>query len=386
MSNGIEKYLNTIIHGDCLEVMRQWKENCVDAVITDPPYGLEFMGKEWDHGVPGAPFWTEALRIAKPGCHLLAFGGTRTHHRLMCAIEDAGWEIRDTLMWLYGSGFPKSHDISKAIDKAVGAHFISKPASGVGFMTPEGRGGYNITKNQLTLAEKPTDFARQWSGWGTALKPAWEPIVLARKPIEGTVADNVLKYGCGGLNIDESKIGTEPVQINELEQWSGFGQKKRPAYKPKQSHGRWPANLILDDTIDGEWTRFFYCAKASKAERNAGLVINGNTVNDGRNAPIDNPYQRGETMRQNTHPTVKPLALMRYLCKLIAPPSGVVLDPMCGSGSTCIASVQLGFDYIGIEKEKEHVETARARIAQAESGVPAAELKAGQQPLFGDQA
>ncbi|HUU96831.1 MAG TPA: site-specific DNA-methyltransferase, partial [Phycisphaerae bacterium] len=200
-----------VVLGDCLERIAEMPADSVDAIVTDPPYGLSFMGKGWDHGVPGEPFWAEALRVAKPGAPLLAFGGTRTHHRLMCAIEDAGWEIRDCLMWLYGSGFPKSLDVSKAIDAAAGAEreVVGRSArhvSGKADQRTEGLRGTSTFQESVGMGQfltaPATDLARRWHGYGTALKPAWEPIILARKPLAGTVAANVQQYGTGGLNID----------------------------------------------------------------------------------------------------------------------------------------------------------------------------------------
>jgi site-specific DNA-methyltransferase (adenine-specific) len=321
-----------IRHGDCREVMAAMPEASIDAVVTDPPYGLEFMGRAWDHGVPGVPFWTEALRVLKPGGHFLAFGGTRTYHRLTCAIEDAGFEVRDCLMWLYGSGFPKSRNI----------------------------GG----------------------GWGTALKPAWEPIILARKPLIGTVAANVQEHGPGALNIDGCRIGIEPMRVTRSD--GTIVSENRAMAAPNTGRvdmgekiGRWPANLVLDeeagamldeqsgerqsgDRQSGEYgrlgyhgfgvgpmpeikgdsggaSRFFYTAKASTGERHyAG---------------------------KNSHPTVKPVDLMRWLCRLVTPPGGLVLDPFCGSGSTGVAALAEGFRFIGIEKDAEYVEMARRRIA-----------------------
>jgi site-specific DNA-methyltransferase (adenine-specific) len=323
--------------GDCREVMAGMEPASVDAIITDPPYGLEFMGKAWDHGVPGGPFWVEALRVAKPGAYLVAFGGTRTYHRLACALEDAGWEIRDCLCWLYGSGFPKSKNI----------------------------GG----------------------GWGTALKPAWEPILLARKPLAGTVAANVQEYGTGAINVDGCRIGTT-VETWPASGGGGYMMAHRPEGKGPTERtgevpaGRWPANVVLDEesarqldeqsgergafapvrgteptkdgfsgsvygsakgrgeatfySDNGGASRFFYTAKASSGERHyAG---------------------------KNTHPTVKPVDLMRWLCRLVTPPGGLVLDPFTGSGSTGVAALAEGFGFIGIELSKEYAEIARKRV------------------------
>lgn len=342
-----------------LEVMRGIGPSSVDAIVTDPPYGLEFMGKEWDHGLPGVPFWAEALRVAKPGCHLLAFGGTRTFHRLACAIEDAGWEIRDTIMWVYGSGFPKSHNLKG--DRA---------------------------------------------GWGTALKPAWEPILLCRKPLEGTVAANVQKWGCGCINVDGCRVGTETAGARSsnadgiTRRNMAFGMKE---FEGNPSKGRWPANLIHDGSAEvlelfpetvagsrprvrntsgiftanaqgptgngmrmdsGSAARFFYCAKASRAEREMGCE-----GMEERPVQINEPHnsksleERYQMKAKNHHPTVKPLALMRYLCRLITPPNGVILDPFMGSGTTGMAAKAEGFEFIGIEKDKEYFKIAEKRIA-----------------------
>ena len=208
--------VNKIICGDCLEVMPTLKAESIDSIVTDPPYGLSFMGKDWDHGIPGVPFWEAALKVAKPGAFLLAFGGTRTFHRLTCAIEDAGWEIRDVIMWVYGSGFPKSHDVSKAIDKAVGAEreivgvreLWGNNAKGgrCGQYANNYAGAADGSKKPLNVTTPATESACQWEGWGTALKPAWEPIIVARKPVNCTVAENVLKWGTGAMNIDGCRV------------------------------------------------------------------------------------------------------------------------------------------------------------------------------------
>jgi len=331
-------------HGDCLEVMRGMDANSVDTIITDPPYGLEFMGKGWDHGVPGQPFWAEALRVAKPGAMLLAFGGTRTFHRLTCAIEDAGWEVRDVLMFLYGSGFPKSHNLAVGIDKAAGA----LKARGVGFTTD----GYTPSATVPGGAHGPheaiTPEAQTWAGWGTALKPAWEPVILAMKPLDGTFAQNALRHGVAGLHIEGGRIGTEET-TTRVSGGKGFGANFRDDnwQPPAEGYstvnaGRWPANLILDEEAAAgqEWARYFYTPKASRREREQGL--------------------EGE---RSSHPTVKPLALMEYLCRLTATPTGgVILDPFMGSGTTGIAAIRTGRAFVGIEQDAEYLEIARRRI------------------------
>ena len=241
----------TLHHGDCREVMATLDANSVDAIVCDPPYGLSFMGKGWDHGVPGVEFWTEAARVAKPGAHLLAFGGTRTYHRLACAIEDAGWEIRDCVMWCFGSGFPKSHDVSKAIDKAAGAEreVVGSYAS----FRPNTHADTKYNGNLHTngnITAPATDAARQWSGWGTALKPAYEPVIVARKPLCGTVAENVLTHGTGGINVDGCRVGTETIQTNRYtpgrDMTSFHGSQAGNEYASSTHAGRWPANLIHD--------------------------------------------------------------------------------------------------------------------------------------------
>lgn len=239
--------------GDCLVTLRGMADNSVDSIVTDPPYGLSFMGKKWDYDVPSVEIWAECLRVLKPGGHLLAFAGTRTQHRMAVRIEDAGFEIRDMIAWVYGSGFPKSLDVSKAIDKAAGVAFDAVPASGVGFMNAEGAGGYKVTKNQLVRKGDSTDAARQWQGWGTALKPALEPITMARKPFASTVAANVLEHGAGALNIDGCRVATEE-NLNGGAYSNGskdLGAATSYATGVNagefvQPTGCWPANLIHD--------------------------------------------------------------------------------------------------------------------------------------------
>jgi len=369
-----------VICGDCLDVMAFMDAESVDSIVTDPPYGLSFMGKDWDHGVPGTHFWKEALRVAKPGTHLLAFGGTRTFHRLAVAIEDAGWEIRDTIMWVYGEGFPKSHDVSKAIDKMAGAkrevigvvHKKYKTKNGTTF------GGRPRAEywNQKTAPATPE--AKQWEGWGTALKPAYEPIIMARKPFKGAVAENVLRYGTGALNIDACRIKTNDdlsgrFPANLIHDGSDEVIKLFPIVKRKEVRNTIENSDDLIPFNPDSAARFFYCAKASRTERNAGCEdltpkqrdksrnVNQPSMNGGEG----NPYNRGVKPVFNHHPTVKPIALMRYLVRLVTPPNGIVLDPFCGSGSTGVAAVLEGFRFMGIDISEEYCEIAKHRIDYA---------------------
>ena len=428
-----------VIHADCLDAMRAMPDASIDAIVTDPPYGLSFMGRDWDHGVPGVPFWIEALRVAKPGAHLVAFGGTRTYHRLACAIEDAGWEVRDCLSWLYGSGFPKSLDVSKAIDKAAGAE-----REVVGRYTPPngkawnlanddsrpGDGGtmgsFNARSTSLDRTAPSTDAARQWQGWGTALKPAWEPIILARKPLIGTVAANVTAHGAGAINVDACRIGWRSAEDaaaaavgyatsrarKTVVQSYAIGKESRDGtthYDPHALAGRWPSNVVLDEEAaamldeqtgistsrkgnprasvapgvgwgmtatgaeyddSGGASRFFYTAKASRSERNAGCdAIDARPQDPTRDVDApggNNPRNRGAAARVNSHPTVKPVALMRWLVRMVTPPGGVVLDPFCGSGTTLVAAIEEGFDCVGVEREAEYVAIIEARVAAAQ--------------------
>jgi site-specific DNA-methyltransferase (adenine-specific) len=402
--------MTELIHGDCLEVLRSMPDCSVDAVVTDPPYGLSFMGKKWDYDVPSVEVWAECLRVLKPGGHLLAFAGTRTQHRMAVRIEDAGFEIRDMIAWVYGSGFPKSLDVSKAIDKAAGAE-----RKVVGTKKHHAGNIHNARYGQATATEyiysdPATPEAKQWEGWGTALKPALEPITVARKPLIGTVAENVLQHGTGAINVDGCRVGTEERTTN----WSGTANYKvsDPKIGTTTALGRWPANFIHDgseevvglfpDTKSGKmgpWNnrttngspngiygkfdeehplsetygdsgsaaRFFYCAKASKRDRDEGCegmeqrkagAMSGIETREGK--PTNHP------MRTNFHPTVKPTDLMRYLCRLVTPPDGIVLDPFMGSGSTGKAAALEGFSFIGIEREAEYVAIAQARIKHAQ--------------------
>ena len=495
--------------GNCLDVLATIPDNSVDAIVTDPPYGLAFMGKKWDYDVPSEEIWRQCLRVLKPGGHLLAFAGTRTQHRMAVRIEDAGFEIRDMIAWVYGSGFPKSHDISKAIDKMdaaeeqqarryrftewvrsqgvtakqideatntkMGSHYTTHPTQPA-IMTREhleqcrhlftsvpewvereadirsvesktfaerevvgqGTGAISTRKDlrndkgtvwganssEFNITAPATPAAKTWQGWGTALKPALEPITVARKPFTGTVANNVLQWGTGGVNVDGCRVGTNAEEPNARK------QKTIPNKRPDTEHlqgivgngqgwdgtlGRFPANLIHDgsDEVLGmfpesvarpvnpenigksgngnntksEWTiggkvttgyydteksaaRFFYCAKASKRDRDEGcegmrLRTAGERTNRVDGSAGITAYAGAMGQARNHHPTVKPTDLMRYLCRLVTPPNGTVLDPFMGSGSTGKAAILEGFQFIGIDMTPEYVDIARARIEHA---------------------
>ena len=409
--------------GNCLGVLKGVPDNSVDSIVTDPPYGLTFMGKKWDYDVPEQAIWEECLRVLKPGGHLLAFAGTRTQHRMAVRIEDAGFEIRDMIAWVYGSGFPKSMDVSKAIDKAVGAErevlgtidprssFDGRERKSAAINTnwrdAEGRDDVrDLSKKQITAPA--TESAREWEGWGTALKPALEPITVARKPFKGTVAANVLEWETGAINIDGCRVATSDDLASRskyADSANTFNASAERRQQMAQPEGRWPANLIHDGSDEvvglfpqsngsanggrsernshnseaywgeggggfkvgrstvahadkGSAARFFYCAKTSRKDRNEGLSDPGPQ------------FQHGTTLRKvenaattgNNHPTVKPTDLMAYLCRLVTPPGGVVLDPFMGSGSTGKAAMREGFRFIGIEREPEYMEIAEKRI------------------------
>jgi DNA modification methylase len=390
-----------IRHGDCLDVLRTLADNSVDSVVTDPPYGLSFMGKRWDYDVPAVEVWAECLRVLKPGGHLLAFAGTRTQHRMAVRIEDAGFEIRDMIAWIYGSGFPKSLDVSKAIDKAAGAERAKIPASG-GLHNNANLNddGWSKVGSQNPTMDGPipaTPAAIQWQGWGTALKPALEPITVARKPLIGTVADNVLAHGTGAINVDGGRVGisgggTQCDNRDENGKCQGHGNAGRSTsgetfHGPDTQGGRFPANLIHDGSDEvvglfpadmansGSAARFFYVAKASAQDRDDGCQAiapkSAGEVTGGRaegSAGLDSPRSgagRRRDQTHNSHPTVKPTDLMRYLCRLVTPPGGVVLDPFVGSGSTGRGAVLEGFAFVGIEREADYVEIAKARITAA---------------------
>jgi len=414
--------------GDNAETLKQYPDNHFDSIVTDPPYGIEFMGKDWDKHTGALETWNECFRVLKPGGHILAFSASRTYHHLATNIESVGFEIRDQIMWLYGSGFPKSHNIGKAVDKKLGnkrkfvgqnQDIIKKQAKDL----REGKrkildsfkaGEPNRNNGFKTVSADITKGNTEWEGWGTALKPAHEPIVMARKPLsEKTIVDNVLKHGTGGINIDECRVGTdEKLSIgsnNRKNANVNFGMKNDKKKQKQNEQGRFPANIIHDGSeevlegfpetgksaggrsyqntnkmYEGGWdggegskidpgfgdsgsaARFFYCPKASKKERNAGCgdmegeVRFASTNESGKMLPskLNEPHK----VKGNYHPTVKPVALMKYLITLITPKGGKVLDPFNGSGSTGMACVELGYEYTGCELDPDYIEISKARI------------------------
>lgn len=434
-----------IFLGNCEDELKNLPDNSVDSVVTDPPYELGFMGKSWDStGIAyNVDMWKEVFRVLKPGGHLLSFGGSRTYHRMACAIEDAGFEIRDQIMWVYGSGFPKSLNLSKAIESTL----LNGSSHSTALRKTEQDGdgdSYQLTgKNNGILGETrvydrkvfspSTTEAQKWEGWGTALKPAHEPIVMARKPLsEKTVAANVLEHGTGALNIDGSRVGyanekekekTVVMQskpsldirgnsfnkqdLDNIENVRGDYSKGRfPAnfihdgsdevvdlFPDSKSAGRFPKNCAGNDKIYGKYNprenqiprttdsdsaaRFFYCAKASKKDRNEGLDDFdeqqsvggdggiGDYLNDVNSASEKSGSEKASN--KNNHPTVKPTDLMRYLVRMVTPPNGTVLDPFTGSGSTGKAAVLEGFNFIGVEQNAEYIEIAKARIKAVDS-------------------
>jgi DNA modification methylase len=462
---------HTLHLGDCLDVLRTMPDCSVDAVVTDPPYGLAFMGKRWDYDVPSVEVWAECLRVLKPGGHLLAFAGTRTQHRMACRIEDAGFEIRDMIAWVYGSGFPKSLDVSKAIDKrggsvagfeqfrdavraamkrsgvsrsqlqaALGNHMLSHYLSAGSQPAVPNLRDYRIIRDTVRLGSEfdvlfadeaerevvgqgssaistrkdlqngkgtvwgadsstfditapATPEAQQWAGWGTALKPALEPITMARKPLVGTVAANVLEHGTGALNVDGCRVGTDDVLSfgsRELGDGIKYGKCKPTTNGLQHDAGRWPANLIHDGSEDVvglfPQTRSggilpHHKRTTSKGKHNIGSGVGNGPLHapvNGEHFPADTGsaarffYTAKATQAERqgvTHPTVKPLDLMAYLCRLITPPGGVVLDPFMGSGTTIKAAIGEGFQAIGIERDPAYFAMAEHRMNGVQLGL-----------------
>ena len=427
--------------GSLLDMLKGIPDNQFDSIVTDPPYGIAFMASHWDYQVPTVEEWRECLRVLKPGGYLLSFAGTRTQHRMAVNIEDAGFEIRDMIAWVYGSGFPKSLNVSKAIDKDAGAE-----RDVVGRYQPPGMDKpWNLqnakdertvplsasTRNNLDITAPATDAAKQWDGWGTALKPALEPITLARKPLIGTVAANVQQHGTGAINVDGCRVGYEasgnvasnPSLRQSVKGGNGgniFSTEKESREMEPHIAGRWPANLIHDGSDEvllclpceagaaapvhtrngdkfrnaygafagnvdeqgstfhgdsGSAARFFYCPKASKEDRDEGMMLEQAQImavsNQAKAELARGNMHEGKSgmntakLRKNHHPTVKPTDLMRYLCRLVTPPGGTVLDTFMGSGSTGKAAMREGFSFVGIEREAEYHAIAQIRVAQA---------------------
>lgn len=413
----------TVMVGDCRETLQTLADNSVDSIVTDPPYEIGFMGKGWDgSGVANDPaLWAECYRVLKPGGHVLAFGAARTYHRMACAIEDAGFEIRDSLHWVYGSGFPKSHNVSKGIDKAAGLTRGRIPYEN-GILSGANNYGGGNSKHSPKGSTKSddvalTDESQQWSGWGTALKPAHEPIVMARKPFAGTVAQNVLEHGTGAINIDGARIGETsgrwPANVllthstecdsecapdcpaREIDRQSGQTKStqgrpadtKAPAIIHDYGHGLHPDRPNAGHNDNGGASRYFaqpewspgdylasvYTPKAGKRERNAGLdgmpYTQSPTMGKGIGGKEHDPETA--TPKQNHHPTVKPVALMRYLIRIVTPPGGLVLDPFLGSGTTAVAAILEKFEWIGCELTAEYLPIIEGRTANAANDYPA---------------
>lgn len=448
----------TIYNGDCLEALRALPDASVDAVVTDPPYGLEFMGKDWDSPWKGkasrefnelepgslggfsrlpnhsrvnnvkcqtcdrwkfssnpcrcpepdfpnarlgamaafqewCELWAvECLRVLKPGGHLLAFGGTRTWHRLACAIEDAGFEVRDSIAWMYGSGFPKSLDVSKAIDKAAGVERDrQEPQRRINASAAIVRSGFGADGWAPQVKDAVTDAAREWSGWGTALKPAHEPIVVARKPLVGTVAANVLEHGTGALNIDACRIAGDPwkaVAPNVGGRSGGVMGKPRehPGGEPHNA-GRWPANVVLDEDQAAELDRQSGTFKGQVGMKQTSNNLTFGVGHEREKQTFDHgitdiggasrffyvakaPAKERPKVDGTAHPTVKPLTLMRWLCRLVTPPDGVILEPFAGSGTTVEAALLEGFRVVAIEREADYLPLIQARLDRVAAQEP----------------
>jgi DNA modification methylase len=418
-----------VINGNSAEILKTYPDNSFDCVVTDPPYGINFLGKAWDSNTGDREVYEQCLRVLKPGGHLLAFSAARTYHHLAMTVELCGFEIRDQIMWIYGSGFPKSQDVGRQIQKSLG---VKETVSNPNHRTKDGDSLYESghQKTEIKGDVVCTDpIAQQWNGWGTQLKPAHEPIVMARKPVIGSIRENVLEHGTGAINIDATRVGYANEQDkNSIDHkvptaaWSGHtnqvdSYEKGQFIKVETNQlGRFPANVIHDGSDEavslfpdsngsggstpntkvtgygklgggsstytpndrtihnsgsGSAARFFYCPKVNSKERHIGH----DNVKPFDREKTDNDSTGVQVLRKrdpqmfdgNNHPTVKPIELMKYLIKLVTPPNGHILDPFNGSGSTGCAAVELGFDYTGIELDPNYVEIANKRISHWES-------------------
>lgn len=397
-----------VINGNNIDVLKTFPDNYFDSIVTDPPYGIDFLGKSWDANTGALETYQECLRVLKPGGHILAFSAARTYHHLAITLEQAGFEIRDQIMWIYSSGFPKSQDVGKSIDRAAGKKDPNYgttnnngTAGGINLsFTEDHIGGsrrcnkckkdvaaqYDCKEDECGLKyNAQTEEGKKWLGWGTALKPAHEPIALARKPIKLSIAKNCQKYGVGALNIDATRIPTDDPMIggvgtkNTYENFSAENTDKVyddiTIWQPADG-GRFPSNVIGE--ISEPYQKYFYCPKVSRKERHVGMIDpgpmfqrprneDGSVVGEGESswmkANVDGVNKVKEQPEgTNNHPTVKPVELMKYLIKLVTPAGGKVLDPFNGSGSTGMAAVELGYEYVGIELDPAYVEIAKKRI------------------------
>lgn len=385
-----------LLLGNNQDLLKTLPDNSIDSVITDPPYGISFMLKKWDYDVPSVDFWKEVFRVLKPGGHILSFGGTRTFHRMVVNIEDAGFEIRDTINWIYGSGFPKNHNVSVYMDKIIlNGKTREKKRIGIGNLNGQFAESVKDFVSQSKQHQVQTDEAKKWDGWGTQLKPSTELICLARKPLtEESIVKNVMKWGVGAINIDDSRIGDDSngrfpantildeVAAEMLDKQSGISKstpqketiRKKPLLDKETTSKKdiWADGAIKsghNHNDSGGASRFFYVAKVSKAERNMGLDDLEDKVIEGRDKGQDErsvAFKKRPTPTKNIHPTVKPINLMSYLCKLITPKGGIVLDPFMGSGSTGIAALLNDFRFIGMEMTDEYFTIAEKRIEHFE--------------------
>jgi site-specific DNA-methyltransferase (adenine-specific) len=362
-----------IYHGDNMDVLRSLPDNSIDSIVTDPPYGIKFMKSKWDHDVPSVEFWKECLRVLKPGGYVLSFGSCKTYHRMAVNVEDVGFEIRDQIMWVYGSGFPKSKNVGLLIDKSQGHSKRGGRVATASRTHPDGT--YEPNGQKLDPYKTKSEEAKPYEGYGTNLKPAHEPILVARKPFKSSIAKNVLAWGTGGINIDRCRIAETDIQIGENQDIVSIDQNI--------PLGRFPANIIFDEfsgeildeqaeeTIQGKNrkeqtnpSKFFYCPKPSRKEKEEGLTNKAVTIK-GRDEGQDRmnvPHKLRTNPRKNTHTTVKPVVLMRHLIELYTPEGGITLDPFFGSGSSGKSIAQLkDYRFIGIEKEKDYFDYAVER-------------------------
>jgi site-specific DNA-methyltransferase (adenine-specific) len=404
--------------GNCLDTLKTYPDNSIDSIVTDPPYGISFMSKKWDYDVPSVEIWRECLRVLKPGGYLLSFASTRTQHRMAVNIEDAGFTIKDCITWVYSSGFPKSHNVSCAIDKSFGYPNRGRaiPTAST-YQASDVDKENKLTSNEVAPYEPITDEAKAWQGWGTALKPACEPITVAQKPIKGTIASNVLEWGTGAINVDATRVPMDEDDFNKLSagvdkirerggvmdnSWKNSSDLS--GANPANPLGRWGANFIHDgsqEVLDlfpnakgGDWVqtegarhfnnngkptspkrlgsdsstgsaaRFFYCSKSNKRDRNEGLedLEPKQYSHDGRETRNETAYQRNDSVAANHHPTVKPTDLMCYLVRMVTRLGGTVLDPFMGSGTTGKAAMREGMNFIGCELDAEYLAIAEKRI------------------------